>query len=308
MKFTTAKALFTERPEPVEWVCEPWLAKEAITVLDGAPKSAGKTTFALAMCKAIVTGGEFLGQPVEQSSVVYLTEESTTSFRAALERAGITDSENFHILRWRETHGVRDRTEEGETISAWQQVVEEAVSYALRVEAALLVIDTFAQFAKLTGDRENSAGEVLTAVRPLQVARDEGLGVLVIRHERKAGGSVGESGRGSSAMTAAVEIILQLKRPEGHHDDTHRRIESLSRFEQTPTELTVALIGGAYQALGDSDAVAVKSAKRGVVTWLEKAVDALPINALRDLTGSTRTTLQAALHQLETEGDYQASW
>ena len=105
MKFMTAKELFESKPEPVEWVCRPWLAREAITELDGAPKSAGKTTFALAMCKAILEGGEFLGQKVSQGKIVYLTEESGTSFRAALARAGIEESPDFHILFWRETHG-----------------------------------------------------------------------------------------------------------------------------------------------------------------------------------------------------------
>jgi hypothetical protein len=35
MKFITAKELFELKPEPVEWVCKPWLAREAITELDG---------------------------------------------------------------------------------------------------------------------------------------------------------------------------------------------------------------------------------------------------------------------------------
>jgi hypothetical protein len=51
-------------------------------------------------------------------------------------------------------------------------------------------------------------------------AGSAGLAVLMLRHERKGGGEVGESGRGSSAFAGAVDVILQLKRPEGN---TRRR-------------------------------------------------------------------------------------
>jgi hypothetical protein len=295
MKFITAKELFELKPEPVEWVCKPWLAREAITELDGAPKSAGKTTFALAMCKAILTGGDFLGHPTARGRIVYLTEESGTSFRAALARAGIKESEDFHILFWKETHGLRD----GET-SAWAKVVEEAVEYAKTHGAAVLVVDTFAQFAKLTGDKENSSGDNLEAMLPLQKGRDEELAVLLIRHERKGGGPVGESGRGSNAMSGAVDIVLQLKRPEGSHPANHRKIDAISRFDETPSELTISLTEGEYQVLGESDAVAVPAAMKQILACLPlDGADALSMEQLRERTGLARTTLQAALSQLQ---------
>jgi hypothetical protein len=298
MKFITAKELFESKPEPVEWLCKPWLAREAITELDGAPKSAGKTTFALAMCKAILTGWEFLGHPTAKGRIVYLTEESGTSFRAALARAGIVESEDFHILFWKETHGLRD----GET-SAWAKVVDEAVKYAKTHGAAVLVVDTFAQFAKLTGDKENSAGDNLEAMLPLQKGRDEGIAVLVIRHERKEGGGVGVSGRGSNAMSGAVDIVLQLKRPTGSHPPTHRKIEALSRFDETPSELTISLIEGEYRVLGESDAVAVPVAMERVLEALGgEQVANLTMKQLEAATGIPRTTLQSVLKQLETEG------
>ena len=298
MIFITAKELFESKPEPVEWVCEPWLAREAITELDGAPKSAGKTTFALAMCKTILRGEDFLGHSTTKSRIVYLTEESETSFRAALKRAGIKDSDELHILFWKQTHGLCD----GET-SAWAQVVAEATQYAKDIEAALLVVDTFAQFARLIGDSENSAGEVLKAMLPIQKARDKGLAVLVIRHDRKVGGAVGASGRGSNAMSGAVDIVLQLKRPEGSHPATHRKIEALSRFDETPCELTISLAEGEYQVGGESDAVAFPLAMKLVLESLDdEPACKLTMKQLQEATGLPRTTLQSALEQLESEG------
>jgi AAA domain len=299
MEFITAKELSESRPEPVEWVCKPWLAREAITVLDGAPKSAGKTTFALAMCAAILKGEEFLDEPTTKTAIVYLTEESRTSFMAALRRAGIADASDFHVLLWRETHQVHDQ---GSEHSAWEQVMDDAVRYAKQVGAKLLVVDTFAQFAKLTGDKENSAGEVLKAMRPLQKARDEDLAVLVNRHDRKGGGSVGESGRGSSALSGAVDIILQLKSPEGRPTDTHRKIDSLSRFDETPSQMTIALTEDGYQVLGEAGAVAVPVAMKQILACLpHDGADALSIEELRERTALARTTLQTALGELQKE-------
>lgn len=298
MKFITARELFEAESEPVEWICKPWLARGAITELDGAPKSAGKTTFALAMCAATLKGEDFMGHPTTKSRIVYLTEESETSFRAALERAGISESPDFHILFWKQTHGIRDRSEE----SAWAQIVDEAMQYAKTIGAAVVVVDTFAQFARLTGDGENSAGEVLKAMLPIQKARDEGLAVLVIRHERKVGGGVGASGRGSNALSGAVDIILQLKRPEGSHPVNLRKIEAISRFDEIPAELTVSLTDGKYEVLGKSDAVAVPLAMKRVIECLTaEQPNKLSVKQLEKTTGLARTTLQSALEQLESQ-------
>jgi hypothetical protein len=114
-----------------------------------------------------------------------------------LERALIGPRDDFEVLFWHETLG-----------KDWPDVMDEAIGVASARNAGLLVVDTLAQFAKLTGDRENNSGDALEAMFPLQKARDRALGVLQIRHERKEGGQLGDSGRGSSAFAGAVDIIL----------------------------------------------------------------------------------------------------
>src|SRR5262249_36359081 len=156
-------------------------------------KTAGKTTFTLAMCKAVLNGDDFLGEKTTKAAIVYLTEESKSTFRTALARAGIGESEDFHMLFWKETHTLQNAA----VGSIWEQSIIEAMNFAEKVGASVLIIDTFAQFARLVGDRENSAGHILEAVLPIQKARDAGLAVWIIRHERKEAGSVGDSGRGS---------------------------------------------------------------------------------------------------------------
>lgn len=285
---------------PVDWIAEPWLASEAITELDGKAKSAGKTTFALAMCKAILTGSEFLGKPTQRSAIVYLTEESTPSFRAALERSGIGADSDFHILPWNRMFQLET---DGNSGSPWEGAVDSAIKRAKAAGARVMVVDTFAQFAHLIGDKENSAGDVLEAMLPLQKARDEGLAVLIIRHERKEGGSVGDSGRGSSALSGVVDIVLRLHRAEGRHQENIRQLDALSRFDGTPPETTIALNDGHYEIVGTQDAVAHQAAMENVQSVLPfQKENAMTFEEVQKRIGSSRTTLQAAISMLEMGG------
>jgi hypothetical protein len=302
MKFLTVKQLFEAKPDLVAWICKPWLATEAITELDGKAKSAGKTTWALAMCKAILNGDHFLGEKTIKSGIVYLTEESRSTFSVALTRAGIDESADLHLLFWRETNSLVSSETAG---TIWRQIVTGAITHAKRKNARVLVIDTFAQFARLMGERENSAGDVLEAMEPLQIARDSDLAVLLIRHERKMGGGVGESGRGSSAMTGVVDIVLRLHQLEGKHPPNYRQLDALSRFDETPRETMIKLNedGSGYEILGHSPAVAIDAAVSRVLQELSSEADkGLTMEELHKLTGVVRTTLQTALSQSESSG------
>jgi len=305
MKLVTAAELYESKPVAVEWVAEPYIAMEAITELDGKAKSAGKTTFALAMCKAILSGNRFLGGKTKKSAIVYLTEESRTTFLRALRRAGIGKENDLHILFWSETLGLQGVNR---TRPKWEDVVEQAVNEAKAYGAKLLVVDTFAQFAGLVGDKENIAGDVLAAMMPLQQARDLGIAILVIRHERKEGGAVGESGRGNSALTGSVDIVLRLKRPEGQGHSNRRLLEALSRFDETPRMLNIELANGEYQTVGENgqNASAIDASK--VMAALPNTEDAaVPISAVV-AKGISRASVQSILEgligskQVETAG------
>ena len=204
LPFRTAAEIETETAATVDWIASPWGAAGAITELDGKVKAAGKTSWLLAMCRAILDGEPFMGEPTSKTPIVYLTEQNSTTFRVAMERAGLLGRDDFVVLSWADTVSAR-----------WEVVVQEAVSECKRRGARLLVVDTMAQFAGLHGDSENNAGNALEAIRPLQLGAAQGLGVVFSRHERKSGGEVGDSGRGSSAFGGAVDTILSLRRPEG---------------------------------------------------------------------------------------------
>lgn len=147
--------------------------------------------------------------------------------------------------------------------------------------------------------REAQAGAALEAIAPLQQAVDDGLGVLIIRHDRKGGGAVGDSARGSSAFGGAVDVVLQLQRAEGNSRPTLRTLNALSRFSATPDQLIIELTEDGYRALGDKTAVAMEEACQAINAVAPTAeAGALTEKDLLEMTGIKRTVRQEALRQL----------
>jgi DnaB-like helicase N terminal domain/AAA domain len=258
----------------------------------GAKVKAGKTTLVTAMVRAVVDGDVFFNLPTLKTPVVYLTEQPGVSFRQAMERADLLGREDFTVLPFYDTRGM-----------GWREVAAAAVKECRRIGASLLVVDTLSQFAGLTGDKENNSGDALEAIRPLQEAAEEGIAVVVIRHERKSGGEVGDSGRGSSAFAGAVDIVVSLRRREGNSSRNRRLLQSLSRFHETPADLLIELTDDGYVALGEPGETAVKDARDAILTAApQMEMEALALKELVTVAKVSRQTAQRALDELVQEG------
>ena len=288
LRFRTAAEIADETPSKPNWITKPWVAPKTVTAVDGKPKAAGKTTWLLRLIRCVLGGERFMGQPTTKTPVVYLTEEGEATFREALDRADLLGRHDLHVLYRSDAWGV-----------PWPEVVKAAVKKCHEVGAGLLVVDTVAPFAGLKGDKENNAGDQQQAFEPLAWARDQGLAVIANRHERKSSGDVGDSARGSNAFTAAADVIISIRRPEGHCLPTIREIKALSRFSETPESLTIDLTDHGYEILGDSAAVAVARAEEAILQVAPQSADeAMPLDDLKAATGLGRTTTQRALDSL----------
>jgi hypothetical protein len=172
-----------------------------------------------------------------------------------------------------------------------------------RVGAMLLVVDTLPQFAGLTGDSENNSGDALAAMAPLHQAVDSGIGIIVVRHERKSGGDISDSGRGSSAFAGAVDIVLSLRRPEGNAKKTQRALRALSRFSETPAELLIELTETGYVSLGEPSEAALRAAKDSILEIApDSEPEAMSVKKLMESAGVPRATAQRAVKALAEEG------
>lgn len=254
IRFQTARQIAEETPATPNWIARPWVVAGGMTEVTGKIKVAGKTTWITHLCREVLDGRPFMGEPTTASPVVYLTEQTTASFREALRRAGLLDRTDFHVMLWRDSIGLE-----------WPDVVRLAVAKAKETGAGLLVVDTLPQFAGLTGEAENSAGDAMAALRPLQEAAGDGLAVVTVRHDRKSGGEVGDSARGSSAFGGVMDVVVSIRRPEGQGRETLRRIDALSRFDETPGSLVIEKTPTGYTALGSMAAVAEAEAEAAML-------------------------------------------
>ncbi len=289
LRFRTAREVAAGTATSVPWRAKPYLIDGAILEVVGKIKSAGKTTFVTRMCRAILDGGDFLGEPTVRGGVVYLTEQPDSSLRETLRRAGLLDRDDFVVLTWTDTGAL-----------SWPEVVDAAVAEAERRGVSVLVVDTLGRFAGIHGDGENNAGEADAASAPLLRAAARGLAVVSVRHERKAGGDVGDSGRGSSAFGGAVDTVIAIRRAEGRSATATRIITALSRFDGVPETLVVELTEAGYVSHGDEAAVATAEARATILDRAPSTLPGLTFEELRDEV--PRTTAQRAIESLLAEG------
>jgi AAA domain len=253
LPFYTPLDLAAMTTPTTDWIVGPGLlALGAITEIDGKIKAAGKTTFTLHMLRAVLDGADFLGYLTRKARVLYVTEQSRHTFVDTLRICGLDQRGNeFRILFREDMNG-----------TPWPSVVA-----ACRQDGYDVVV--FDTIGKLAGIKEeNAAGEWAVAMSPLQDLAASGRAVLIDRHDRKGGGDVGDSGRGSSQASGDVDIILALRRPEGNQPGTRRVIETLSRYRETPEKIVVELTADGYVYLGTQEGVAIADARSFLIAAL----------------------------------------
>jgi hypothetical protein len=189
-----------------------------------------------------------MGETTEKCPVVYLTEQSPSSFREALRRANLLDRDDLSVLCWRDTVGV-----------PWPKVVDAASVHDLAVD--------------------------------------------VIRHERKGGGDIGESGRGSSAFIAEVDIHLSMRRVEGNNPDA-RQIESLTRYDETLDKLIIELTNVGYAARGSEKQIKFRETLDELKALIPDNPDhAVEESKLIDGVDAGRDTVRSTLNTLRDRGE-----
>lgn len=285
MNIPTARELFAKVPVETSWRWFGYLADGTIGEIDGRAKAAGKSTLVAHLIRAVLDGTPFLGRATRQGPVVLLSEQPLASLRSTLAPVGLIDRDDLRILVWGEAIGV-----------PWDEVVQAAVDTCTEVGAGLLVVDTLPQWAGLRGDSENDAGAALQALEPLQRAAGDGLTILVIRHDRKGSGEVGESARGSTAFGGVVDTILHLRRGTPEERPTVRYLTALSRFPETPTDLVIELTDEGYVPIGDADGYAESEAKQKILAAIGE--EELRRAEVEQATGISGERLTAALNEL----------
>ena len=207
--FRSGDQMSAAAEDVVKWIVPGIIAAGATTDLIGRVKFAGKTTLLAHISSAVIRGEEFMGLKTTKTPVVYLSEQPRVSFHEAMKRAKLAGEPDFVYLLWAESMSV-----------PWPKLITAALSECKKRGAELLIIDTIAPFAGLSGATENDSGHALSAMKPLQAVTASNIGVVIVQHERKGGGDVGEAGRGSTAFAGAVDILVSLRGQKGKNSRT----------------------------------------------------------------------------------------
>jgi AAA domain len=231
------------------WLVPGYVSFGALTLWSGWPK-VGKSTLLFALLSALQEGTSFLGLEAKRSGVLLLSEERRGTLASKVHRWNLNGS--VHHLRRQQALG-----------ESWASVVHSATAYCHENGLGVLVVDTFSEWARI--QQENDAGEVLGAIAPLQEAAATNLAVQVVSHQRKSPGRFGEAVRGSNALTGAVDIIVELERSLTFRDTNMRVLRAVSRFDETPEDLVVALTEDGYEVRGDSEHAQADEDRRRVL-------------------------------------------
>jgi hypothetical protein len=266
---------------PLAWLILGWILPQAVLLLSAKPK-VGKTTLLMHLVGALCRGTSFLGAPpCTPTKVLYLSEERRPSLRQQIERAGLMDVENLHLLAWNTVASI-----------PWPDLVTKLIAHAKEIGAQVLIVDTFHQFSGLTEDKENSAGYTLEALRPLQLAAAAGLAVIVVTHDRKSGGGTGDSTRGSNALPGAVDIIANMTLGDGESERV-RVLSTLSRFDETPSKSVIELTEtGGYILKGNVSEARIAATEAVLAILPSSEPLAISLKELEERTDLRRTMLQ----------------
>ena len=167
--------------------------------------------------------------------ILILTEENPAMLRRRLIEQGLNKEEILILPRFK--------------VSDWAEAVSQ-IELAVKTEnVSFVVVDTLPAFWCIQD--ENTAPDVMKAIQILQkVVLDHNLAVLLLHHLRKMPGKEGTAHRGSTALTSAVDIGLELHRVP--NCDNRREIESISRFDETPPGIVFERVNGELVSLGDA--------------------------------------------------------
>ncbi len=267
------------------WIWPGYVAPGSITLLAGRPK-VGKSTLLFALMAAIDGGALFCGRRPRRVAIVVLSEErGTTIAEKARTRSW---SAAVSILLHHTAYSI-----------GWPEIVRHAAAHV--GPGGLVIVDTLADFAGLAADAENNAGAIQSAMRPLQEIAGAGLAVLVVSHQRKAAGEHGEAVRGSNALTAAVDVVVEFERAPGSIGDHGRVLKAVSRFGATPTDLVVRRTDDGYEAIGElASATAASELERAAMRVAE--LGEVTAEELAGDIGLSKGTVQRRLDALLSAG------
>jgi hypothetical protein len=236
----------TDTDSPVEWLWDGYLARKQLTLLTGQWKI-GKTTLLSALFARLGRGGELAGQRVRPGRVIVFTEENRGLWRRRIARHQLGDWVSFDF----EPFAYRPTPQE------FQALLDDLVRLHYQRAVDLVVIDSLASV--LPGNQETNSAAMLDLLRTLREVAGTGPAMLLAHHPRKGASASGHAARGTGALSAGVDCLMELHwSGSPDRENRRRRLQAWSRWEEAPRRVLLELseCGTDYRLLPDEPDVA----------------------------------------------------
>ncbi len=225
-----------------DWLWQGYLLPGSVTLLTSLWKS-GKTTLLSVLLSRLKTGGELAGLPVRSARAVVVSEESPELWWERGRNLTLAG----HVQWFCKPYQGKPTSEQ------WHDLLAQIGRMHERHPVDLLAIDPLANLAAMR--TENDSAEMLRALAPLQRLTSRGVSVLLCHHPRKGPVTAGQAARGSGALSACVDIILEMQAVNRRNPtDRCRRLRAYSRYSATPPTWVIEWTadGTDYRGLGPS--------------------------------------------------------
>lgn len=271
-----------QAPQEQDWVVDGLLRRGGLSFLYAAPK-VGKSSTARTLTRAVALGEPFLGRDVQQGGVVYMAlEEMPVDVQEHFTQMGLPDTAQIEFVFEREPeHALRKL----------EQLIK-------KLESALVVVDTLIQLVSIKDI--NDYAHTVRALQPLlALTRRSNAHVLCLHHSRKSGGSYGEEGLGSQALSGAGDVIFSLKRGEHYRSisSTQRRGRPLEESVLRWNEET-----GLVELAGTKKAVDTEIKGEEIIAFLEGLSEPVIMATIQAELKCQRKPLNDALRALVEQG------
>jgi KaiC/GvpD/RAD55 family RecA-like ATPase len=288
--------------EPVDWLWHGYIAPETTTLFVGEWKG-GKTTLICHLLKEMANGGDLAGE-VKASKVLIVSEETRRVWKRRRDKVGLGDHVHFEVRPFRGRPSKAD----------WQSYIEHITMAVEDGQYDLLIIDTWASLNPCQD--ENDAVRTLEAVMALTGVTEAGAAVLLVHHPCKKDSHGRQSARGSGALQAHVDTIMELSRTNPEvSSDRRRTVKAVGRYEETPAEVVLELTDSGYQCIG-SKADATQTDRQEVIKeilagkgwstddairslWIDKEI---PVPGKRSLQKDLNAGCESGLWQRQGKG------
>lgn len=279
---------------PEDWYWFGFLCPGQKSLITALPKI-GKTTLLAALLKAFERDDDFVGYKIKPTKVLYASEEHENSWASRIARFNLIGE--YHAL-------VRKKVEKSHCMDSWREWLGRCRRYMERNGHKILVIDTLSRYWPVAD--ENDAVQATQAIDALDILTEKtDLCVMVIHHQRKSGGANFTGARGSGAISARFDIILDFEKVEGgfgQDKKNQRLIKGSGRWQETPIEVVIELNNDHYELLGDSTEVRKLERQRQLIEAIPTDYWAT-IEDIQESCSLRRETVIAELKRLIQSGE-----